>query len=558
MTVTGEALTLDNGTLQRGGAQSLIYDAPITLGASGGMFNTDGGATLLPTQPITGAGSLNKAGGGTLILTNANSYAGKTFLNAGTVLIADQTTLGQTPVSPTADFVTFNGGTLALTNDQIFSGGLRGLTIGSAAFLNAGSNVTLTVSGDLNGGGNLSKRGEGTLVLSGANPWVGAALYLDSTSGANDGATRISSPSAVANLTVSPGVPTIFQGNNNAGWSTLQLDGSAGNITLPQEWSMNCRNNDNPNIQNLSGNNTISGAIQLNVGGNRAIFQSDAGLLTLSGNQQYVGTLTGGRAYTFTGAGNILVSGVIHDSVNGAPISVVKNGTGKTTLSAPNTYQSTTTINLGVLELTGSISSTGGVSVVGGALAGNGTITDNVTIQASIPSGTLDSLTVNGDYTINGTLAVDANRSGFVSDLTTVSGTLSAVAGTISVNNLGADPQVGDTFVLFNKAVAGGGALAVSGGGATWDNNLAVNGSIQVASIVSTTPISITATSSGNNLSLSWPASHQGWMLQVQTNSLAIGIAANWVDVPASTGITATNIMIDPLNPTAFFRLRAP
>jgi hypothetical protein len=47
-------------------------------------------------------------------------------------------------------------------------------------------------------------------------------------------------------------------------------------------------------------------------------------------------------------------------------------------------------------------------------------------------------------------------------------------------------------------------------------------------------------------------------MLQVQTNSLDVGIAANWVDVPASIEITATNITINPANPTAFFRLRAP
>jgi fibronectin-binding autotransporter adhesin len=558
MIVTGEALTLDGGTLQRGGAQVLTYDAPITLGAAGGTFNTDGGATILPAQPITGAGALTKAGGGTLILAGPNSYSGKTFLNAGTVLIADQTALGQTPVAATPDFVTFNGGTLAVTNDQIFSGGLRGLTVGSAAFLNAGAGATLTVSGDLSGGGNLSKRGAGTLVLSGTNPWFGAALYLDSTSGANDGTTRIVSASALANLTVSPGVPTIFQGNNNAGYSTLQLDGSAGGITLPQEWSMNCRNNDVPNIQNLAGNNTISGNIQLNVGGSRVNFQSDAGLLTFSGAFDYVGTSAAGRSLVFIGAGDVLVSGTINAAANGAPISVTKGGTGRLALSGANTYAGATIISNGVFNLTGSISSTGGVSVAGGALAGNGTINDNVTVQASIPSDTLDGLTVNGNYTISGVLAVDANRSGFAADFTTVSGTLSATGGSIQVNNLGANLQVGDTFILFNKPVAGGGALGVVGGGATWNNNLAVDGTIQVASVVPTTPTTITATPGAGTLDLNWPVSHLGWVLQTQTNALTVGIATNWVDVPGSASVTSVSIAINPANPTVFFRLRYP
>ncbi len=559
MTITGEALLLDGGQLQRGGAQPLVYDAPITLGAAGGTFNTDGGASITPSNQISGAGALTKAGGGTLILPQANTYTGKTIINAGTVLISSLASLGPNPGVATPDFVTFNGGTLAVTNDQVFSGGNRGLTIGTAGNLDVqNAAATLTVSGDLNGGGNLSKRGPGTLVLSGSNPWFGAGLYLDSTSGANDGITRIASPNAVANLTVSPGVATIFQGNNNAGWSTLQLDGSSGNITLPQDWSMNCRNNDNPNVQNLSGNNTLSGTINLNVGGNRTIFQSDAGLLTLSGSQQYVGTLTGGRTYTFTGAGNHLVSGTIFNSGNGAPIGLTKLGTGTLTLSAANTYGAATIISNGVLNLTGSITSTGGVSVVGGSLAGSGVITDNVVVQSSIGSGTLDNLTVNGDYTISGTLAVDVNRAGSVADLTTVSGTLSAVSGAVAVNNLGAALQVGDTFTLFNKAVTGGGALNVIGSGATWNNNLAVNGTISVASLVPNTPTTVTATVSGNTLSLSWPASHLGWVLQTQTNALTVGIAANWVDVPGSGAVTATNITINPANPTVFFRLRNP
>ena len=321
---------------------------------------------------------------------------------------------------------------------------------------------------------------------------------------------------------------------------------------------MNCRNNDNPNILNLVGNNTLSGTIHLNVGGSRAIFQSDAGLLTLSGTLQYDGALTGGRTWTFTGAGNTLVSGQIVNSVNGAPIGLTKNGTGKLTLSAANSYGNTTTVNGGVLELTGSITSTNGVVANGGALAGNGVINDNVVVSNSIASGTIDALTVNGNFTIAGNLAVDVNRAGLVSDHPIVSGTVSAGAGSVTVNKLGAALQVGDTFTLFSVPVTGGGALTISGGGVTWNNNLAVNGTISVASIIPTTPTSITAVPSGNALAVSWPGSHLGWVLQTQTNALTVGISTNWVDVPGTGLVTSTNIPVNAASPTVFFRLRSP
>lgn len=582
LNVAGESLTLNNGTLRRGAAQPLAWGTSITLAGSGtlsvdggaglsitnaaGVSGTDvnltlaggGGGNGLVAGPITLGNGLLTVSGGNWNIAATNFYTGKTFLNGGQLAIPGFRALGPTPVSATPDFISFNGGVLVLTSDQTFSGGLHGLTVGSAGTLYLNATNTVSIVNDLNGGGNFTKWGAGTLILSGNNPFAGNFYFDGNSASANDGVTRIVSPTALANVPVSPGVATLFQANNNTGWSTVELDGTAGAITLAQDWAMNCRNNDNPNIRNVAGNNTLSGAIQLNVGGGRVVFQSDAGLLTLSGSQYYIGTLMGGRTYTFTGAGNILVSGVINNSANGAPIGVAKNGTGKLTLSAANTYGNTTTINGGVLELTGSITSTNGVILNGGALAGNGTITDNVTVSNSIGSGTIDAVTVNGNFTIAGNYAVDVNRAGFVSDHPIVTGTISAVTGSVTVNKLGAALQVGDTFTLFSSPVSGGAALTVTGGGANWINNLAVNGTIQVASLIPTTPTSVTATVNGGNLNVSWPVSHQGWVLQTQTNALTVGIAANWVDMPGTALVTSTNIAINPANPTVFFRLRSP
>jgi len=47
-------------------------------------------------------------------------------------------------------------------------------------------------------------------------------------------------------------------------------------------------------------------------------------------------------------------------------------------------------------------------------------------------------------------------------------------------------------------------------------------------------------------------------VLQTQTNTLTVGIAANWVDVPGTASVTSTNIAVNPANPTVFFRLRYP
>lgn len=60
---------------------------------------------------------------------------------------------------------------------------------------------------------------------------------------------------------------------------------------------------------------------------------------------------------------------------------------------------------------------------------------------------------------------------------------------------------------------------------------------------------------SGNTLSLSWAAAGPGWELQVQTNSLTTGLGTNWFTIPGSSLVTATNLPINPANPSVFFRL---
>ena len=74
-------------------------------------------------------------------------------------------------------------------------------------------------------------------------------------------------------------------------------------------------------------------------------------------------------------------------------------------------------------------------------------------------------------------------------------------------------------------------------------------------------PTNLNFSISGNTLTLAWPNTHLGWLLQTQTNSLATGIQTHdsaWFTLPNSAALTATNVIIQPGNPSVFYRLKHP
>jgi len=75
---------------------------------------------------------------------------------------------------------------------------------------------------------------------------------------------------------------------------------------------------------------------------------------------------------------------------------------------------------------------------------------------------------------------------------------------------------------------------------------------------VALNPTNITAVASGNMLTLSWPADHRGWHLQVQTNAPGAGLGTNWITLPGSDLITGTNITINLANGSVFYRMVYP
>jgi len=98
-----------------------------------------------------------------------------------------------------------------------------------------------------------------------------------------------------------------------------------------------------------------------------------------------------------------------------------------------------------------------------------------------------------------------------------------------------------------------------------WNTStLATDGTLRInlGSTVNTNATNITFTvSGGTNLVLSWPPDHLGWGLQVQTNSLAVGLNPNsnaWFNVPGSSTTSAVTNPVVTTNGAVFYRLRYP
>jgi hypothetical protein len=60
---------------------------------------------------------------------------------------------------------------------------------------------------------------------------------------------------------------------------------------------------------------------------------------------------------------------------------------------------------------------------------------------------------------------------------------------------------------------------------------------------------------SNNTLTLGWPLSYTGWLLQ--SNSVGIG-STNWFVVPGSSATNSMSFTIDPAKTNVFFRMLKP
>ena len=208
----------------------------------------------------------------------------------------------------------------------------------------------------------------------------------------------------------------------------------------------------------------------------------------------------------FDSSGDFTLNGIISGTG-----SVTKYGSGTLTLTADNTYTGTTSVSGGTLVMSGSNSAAATylysgallinaehyapIFAFGGNLGGTGVFHGPVTLNSGgglAPGlvGSVGMLTVTTNLIFGGRLVIDVNKSlspsndfVVVNGGLTNTGTGSPGMGTLTVSNLGPALAVGDKFTLFSKPMQNGAAVTVTGAGATWANNLAVDGSISVTAV---------------------------------------------------------------------------
>jgi hypothetical protein len=150
--------------------------------------------------------------------------------------------------------------------------------------------------------------------------------------------------------------------------------------------------------------------------------------------------------------------------------------------------------------------------------------------------------------------------SGLTNDFIKVAGT-NNYGGTLQITNIGVTALTnGAAFKLFSNGSYSGNFSSIAGTPGTglgWVFN-PTNGTATVVATMATNPTNLTFAVSGTQLTITWPADHQGWILQAQTNSLTSGLGTNWVDVANSAASTNNIITINPASPSVFYRLRYP
>lgn len=420
------------------------YTHPTTV-ATATNFDTIGN-TVNATASITLTSALTKLGTGTLTLSAANTGAGGVRINQG----PNAQAAGAINVANNSAFGT---GAVTFTN-----------TAGITALYNSAASQTIS----------------NNIALSGTASITTRLLVKDATSLELNGVVSggIASSTLLVDTNVSNSTGFLKLGNTantflgkvqlNRGGLAIAADGSLGNAANPIVIDVG-----NATQTGLRFDAAISSAraIQLGAGkqvldtvandvtlsgvisGTGQLFKSGSGKLTLTNTSTYsggtaisAGTLQIGEGGTSgsLGSGAIANGGslilkrsdllTLSNSISGIG-SLNQSGGGTTTLSGAATYTGTTTVNAGVLNVTGGLSASTALNLTGGEFR-FGTALD--------PIGTLttSALTQSG-----GALSLDV--SGSQSDLLNVNGNYTQTSGGIVVNVVSA-PLEGVPYTIVN------------------------------------------------------------------------------------------------------------
>ncbi len=450
LALSGGVTSGSNANLTLGGAGNVTVSSAITTGTGGVIVNSTGTTTFSgAANTYTGTTTVNA---GTLVLgktAGTNAIAGNLVIGDGSG--TDTVRLGASnQIVDSSQLQINSGGVFNLNNFSETIAKLDG-TSGSSVTLGTGSlsisgSAESAYNGTLTGsaGSSLNKSGTGKLSLNGTNSGFAGAVNL--TAG-------IINVSAGGTNTLGTGTVTV------SGTGNLELQGGA---SLSNTLSLNSMGTGSMDgaLQNIAGNNTVSGAISLT--GNSRI-QSDSGTLTVSGT-----TALGANNFNVGGNGNTTITNVISGTGG-----LSKDGPGNLILTAANTYTGVTTVNAGTLTLGAS----------------------NVIANAGVVSlGSMGTLNVNGFSdtigAINGSGSINFGSSGAL--------TLSSGVSTFSGNLNGSGSLIigpGATFTL--GANFSNTALNLTLAGGTLDLN-GYTGSFGTLNVTDSSVINFGASSNSN------------------------------------------------------------
>ncbi|AJA09114.1 outer membrane autotransporter [Sphingopyxis fribergensis] len=492
----------------------------ITLGTNGGIIDTNGHNIGMAPR-FAGAGGLTKDGLGTLTLTGANSYAGATLVNAGTLLVSgDQS-------AATGLTTAFSGATLG--GNGIIGGNVD---VQNGATLAPGESAgTLTINGNLSlaGGSILAYEfGQANVAGGALNDLVnvGGDLVLDGTidvsvstggtfgpgiyrvfnyGGAltDNGLALGAIPGGGAGVSVQTAIAGQVNLVNTQGLALSFWDGAAG----PKHDGVLNGGNGVWRIAGGANNWTdANGTINADYAQDSfAVFAAAPGTVTidnsggavLASGMQFAsdGYVVTGDTLTLTGTqalvqvGDSSAAGAGYTATIGADLTgtamLVKTDAGALNLSGTNSYAGGTAINGGTIRISSDANlgdAAGGLSFGGGTLhttaamvsnravdlAGDATfLTDAGLTLAGVVSGA-GSLTKDGA----GTLVLRANNV-YTGDTAIHAGRLEIGGGAASGAIAG--DVVNDGVLAFNRSddttfaglISGGGSLEQMGSGRT-------------------------------------------------------------------------------------------
>jgi autotransporter-associated beta strand protein len=606
-------VTITSGTLQigNGGANGLVGSGNIVDNGTID-FNTSRTST---NGAVTGTGAVTVDSGGTVILAGNNTYSGATTINFGTLQIGNGGASGSmnnansivdndTFIDDSTSILTLNPaisgdgnvivrkGTLQAIGNNTYTGwteidpgatfqpslGNVGLlasyvvTNNGTLLLSRQDNNVFVFTGNIVGSGNVTKiannSNTGDVTLSGVNTYTGGTYILGGAvifgDDLNAGNGSFLGNVFLTNDTVhvvagQDFVPAILTFNRPDNFIFPGNIVGQGNVTFTGYGTV-----------------TLTGTNNYVSGDTRAAITITAGTLQIGNggtNGIIVGTnsIVDGSELVFDHSDTVTISGIISDG--SAPGYVTQFGSGALVLNGANTYTGTTTVSNGTLVVNGA--NTGGSTyVTNGTFGGSGTFSGPVTLDAgttlapSALAATPTTLTINSDLSIGANLAFKVNKSLSPSnDLVVVSGALTNTGtGHLTITNIGPVAlAVGDKFTFFNVPLTNGAALTVSGGGAgvTWANNLAVDGSVTVASVpVPSHPKITSLTFSGGNLIITATnnAGSGGGTFAVLSTNIITAPLTNWPAISTGTFDVNGNIALTNAvgTGTKFFILRAP